>query len=171
MHDSIRPARYMLRACPDDFLETAHHGWNLEARLPVSALRAFDLVTTRAREWFPGSQGIRWSSRGPGPGAQREYCLSYMRVVERFTVWEPGRHLRIWISSASLPLLERYCEDYRFLDRSPSDTLVVWRVRYEPRRNLRPLRPLLSPLFARDFRLAARRLEAIAAKDRSAGTS
>jgi hypothetical protein len=166
MTQQFPPARFPLDPCPDDFMQTAKLGWNLVANLPVSVNRAFELVTDAnlEREWFPNYKNARWSAE-PGVGVEREYELSYMRIIERFTIWEPGSRFQFWVSSCSLPILQRFAEDYRFLERSPRETGLYWSIRYEPRRELRALRPMLSPLFAKDFRLAIRRIEALAVRD------
>jgi ribosome-associated toxin RatA of RatAB toxin-antitoxin module len=163
MNAPIRPARFALNPCPANFLETAKWGWDLTARLPVTTEQAFDLVTDSAleRDWFPNFRSARWASH-PGVGATREYRLTYMRIVEEFTIWEHGQRVQFWVSSSSLPMLHRFLEDYRFNAVAPDETQVDWRIRYEPRRELRALRPILAPVFARDFRVAIRRLEALA---------
>lgn len=162
----IHPSRFKLQSCPALFLETASLGWDFSASLPVSAQRAFELVTDAKYEceWFPNFHSIRWSG-APAAGAKREYRLTYMRIVENVTVWEPGRHFQFWVSSCSLPLLQRFTEDYLFVSNTPESTQLHWRIRYEPRREIRLLHPLIAPFFARDFRLAVTRLEAVANRD------
>ena len=65
-------------------------------------------------------------------------------------------------------MLQRFMEDYHFVATASQSTQLIWRIRYEPRREIRLLQPMIAPFFARDFRVAVTRLEALAKRHRSA---
>ncbi|MCB9615889.1 MAG: hypothetical protein H6722_25930 [Sandaracinus sp.] len=115
------------------------------------------------KHWFPDFAGLRWHDT-PGVGATRTYRLSYMRIVEHFTRWEPGKALEFWVSECSLPLLDQFAESYAIRPLNHELTELTWHVGYEPRRALCALHPILRPIFARDFATASRQLGAYAEK-------
>jgi len=152
-----------LQPCPDDFLDTARFRFENEAILAGSPEKVFDVVASIEHEanWFPDFKDARWREPGvPGAGAIRDYRLTYLTLVEHFTVWEPGERLTFWVSDCSLPLLRRFLENYEFSAVADGTTRLRWTVAYDPLGFVRPLHPLLRPHFSRDFRRATANLVA-----------
>jgi hypothetical protein len=130
----------------------------------LSPARLFELLTSieHEAEWFPDFVSARWLTQPPrGVGARRLYRLRYMTIVEEFIVWEPGKHLAFRLTSMSLPLVRAFVEEYRLTPMADGGTELLWRVCFEPRRWLRPLRRWVYRLFERDFRQATRQLAAL----------
>ena len=103
--------------------------------------------------WFPDYRGARWLTAAPHrAGSVREVRLRGLGVRERVLVWEPGKRFAFSITKITRPLLARMVEDYRL---SPvardGGTRVQWTIAYQPRLALRPLEPLLKPIFSRLF--------------------
>lgn len=152
---------FRLSNCPPDFVDTAPARFEMRADLAGTPEQVFEVVSSIEHEahWFPDFKQAHWASDGPpGAGATRDYRLSYLRLIEQFTVWKPGEHLVFWVSACSLPLVSRFLEDYRFHPNSQGGTHMYWRVAYQPLTAVRPLHPLIRPLFARDFRKATANL-------------
>jgi hypothetical protein len=155
---------YRMQECAPDWIDKAPFLYQHTIRLPFDPERAFDLVVDPRfeAEWFPNFRSARWHGT-PGVGAVREYQLSYLRLIERFTIWRRGERFSFWVSSSSLPLTRRFQEDYVFR-ADGTGAIVNWRVGYEPDEFLRPLHPILRPFFAQDFRTAADQLTKLGAR-------
>lgn len=151
---------FRLASCPPDFAVRPPFSFDHRLTLAGTPEQVFDVVTSVEHEsqWFPDFREAHWLAE-PGVGAVRDYRLAYMRLLEHFTVWEPGRRLEFWVSQWSIPMLRRFLESYRFEPRGSSHTEMFWRIAYQPLWYLRPLHPIVRPMFARDFRKAARQLE------------
>lgn len=150
-----------LQPCPPGFVDTARFRFVNEAVLAGTPEQVFEVVSSIEHEahWFPDFKEARWLTPGPpGVGAVRDYRLTYMRLLEHFTVWAPGERLSFWVAECSLPLVRRFLEDYRFTATASGDTHVRWTVAYQPAAVMRPLHPALRPHFARDFRRATANL-------------
>ena len=121
---------------------------------PADVFVAITDPATFAR-WFPDFRAAHWvSGTPPGPGSVREVRLRALAVRERILVWEPGKRFAFTVISASQPLLARMVEDYRLTANEQGGTRVQWTVAYQPRLVVRPLAPLLRPVFGRLFRRA-----------------
>lgn len=154
---------FKLQPCPSDFAQAAKFTFDNEAILAGSPEQVFDVVSSidHERSWFPDFKDAHWvTPEPPGEGATRDYRLTYMRLMEHFTVWRRGEQLTFWVSECSLPLVRRFFEDYTFSAAENGRTKLRWRVAYEPNRILQPLHPLVRPFFARDFRKATANLVA-----------
>ncbi|MEZ4239040.1 MAG: SRPBCC family protein [Myxococcota bacterium] len=169
-----------LSPCDDAFLADPPHAFDHDLVLDLPPDRAFDLISSieHERDWFPDFAEARWLAPA-GPGARRDYRLTWLRLVEEFSVWVPGERMTFWVSEMSLPLAVQFAEDYRLSPGpAPHQTRLRWRVAYAPHPWLRPVHPLVRPWFVRDFRHAADALVAHAARlrdttplRRSAGTA
>jgi len=153
---------FRLKPCPPDFVDSAPAHFDNQAVVCGTPEQVFDVVTAIEHEgaWFPDFKQAHWTAGPPGPGATRDYRLTYLRLIEHFAIWQRGKHLAFWVSGASLPLVTRFVEDYRFTPTADGRTHLRWRVAYQPSFFLRPLHPMLRPLFARDFRRATANLVA-----------
>jgi hypothetical protein len=152
-----------VQPCSADFAESASFQFVNSAVLAGSPEDVFGVVSSIEHEanWFPDFSRASWRTpEPPGAGAIRDYRLTYMSLVEHFTVWEPGSRLTFWVSECSLPLVRRFMEDYRLSAEGEDRTLLRWTVAYEPLPVLRPLHPILRPYFGRDFRRATANLTA-----------
>jgi hypothetical protein len=155
--NAANPMRFLLQPCTPDFSRTAPFYFEHDfcVRLPPEIV--FDFIAQGSDEtWFPNFKSCRWiSAEREGVGSIREFRLSYMRLLEHFSVWQRGERLAFWVSECSLPLMTKFMEDYRFERLADGSTRLLWRSCYTPNPWIRFLHPLLRPFFARDFRKAA----------------
>jgi hypothetical protein len=146
-----------------DYLDTAPFSFDNAFETRASPERTFDaLVDIEAeREWFPDFSHAEWMTAEPhGVGSLRDYALTYLRLTEHFVIWDRGARVAFVVTEASLPLCSAFAEDYRLTPTDDGGTRVVWRVLYTPHPRAAFLHPVLRPVFARDFRIAARQLAA-----------
>lgn len=154
---------FSLLPCAAEFPEQAPFGWSFEIPSQRSAEETFDLVVDPdlEGEWFPNFHSCHWEKEIGGVGARRIYRLTYARLIEEVTVWEPGHRFQFWISSSTLPFIKRFLEDYRFVAKPDGGCTLHWRICYEVRPLWRPTHPVLRPLYTRDFNTAAQNLETL----------
>jgi uncharacterized protein YndB with AHSA1/START domain len=151
---------FKVRPSDVTFADQSRKHFTYDFRLEAPPERAFELVTSpdHLPSWLPGLAASRWVSAPPhGAGSIREVKLDTIHVHERVLVWEPGARFVFTIVKASLPILQRMVEDYRF-EPLADGTRVRWTIAYQPRLLATPLEPLLAPRFARMFEAAAKRL-------------
>ncbi len=109
--------------------------------------------------WFPDLQSATWLSDGPpGLGAVREVRLKGLAVREHFTRWEPGEGFAFYLSEISAPIISAMVERVQ-LTKTAAGTRVEWTIAYQPKLVVRPIHPLLRPVFSRMFGKAAKRLQ------------
>ena len=152
---------FRLHPPPDGFVSAPPFSFDHDLLLAGRPDQVFDVLVNIEHEarWFPDFREAEWLEP-PGVGAVRDYRLTYMRLLEIFTVWQPGLALEFWVSAWSIPMLRHFMESYRFDPAGANRTRLRWRVAYQPPWYLRPLHPIVRPLFARDFRTAAHQLMA-----------
>lgn len=141
-------------------LQPASPDWGAEAPsfhmkgvVAMEPQALFDLLveTECWPEFFVDMLSVEWVSAPPHRvGSERIARVKTQSVREHFTVYEPGKRWTFYVSHATLPLTTRFMEDYRF-EPAEGGTLLTWTVSYEPRWWLRPLHPLLRPIFLRQF--------------------
>lgn len=154
---------FSLLPCAAEFREQAPFGWSFVIPSRRSAADTFALVVDPAMEgkWFPNFHSCHWEAQAGGVGARRLYSLTYAKLVEEVSVWDPGRQFQFWISSSTLPFIKRFLEDYLFEENENGGCTLHWRICYEVRPLWRPTHPVLRPLYTRDFTAAAQNLEAL----------
>jgi len=140
------------------FVDRARRQFSYDFHVAASPEAVFEAITEPEvfARWFPDYRGARWLSPPPhGTGSVREVKLRGLAVRERIVVYEPGQRFAFTITKMSRPLLKRMVEDYRLAPTDDGGTRVVWTIAYRPRLAVRPLEPLLKPVFGRLFERAA----------------
>jgi hypothetical protein len=166
---------FKVRAADGAFADRAKKHYTYDFRVDMTPAQAFTAVTspTQLGRWLPDIRSARWLTSEPhGVGSVREVRLATMAVHEKVLIWEPGERFVFTIVRASLPLLKRMVEDYRFEKSRPGErgssqgydgsaratTRIRWTIAYQPRTLAMPLEPVLAPRFARMFEQACQRL-------------
>ena len=104
--------------------------------------------------------GVEYLTSEPhSVGSERVVRTKTMNVHERFTVYEPAKRWTFYLKRATLPLTSRFMEDYHLSPLDGGRCRLEWRVHYKTRRWIRPLAPLIRPIFARMFRVGIENLE------------
>lgn len=155
---------FKVRASDVTFAESSRKHFAYDFTVPAPPQDVFDLITRpeTLSSWMPDYKGARWTtSPPPGVGSIREVKLTTIAVHEKILVWEPGERFVFTIVRASVPILKRMVEDFRF-DAVAVGTRVRWTIAYQPKLIASPLEPLLAPRFARMFEKSATRLSKIA---------
>jgi Polyketide cyclase / dehydrase and lipid transport len=154
----------ILAECDESFAKKARFRFVHDISSAASPTQTFDIVagSDLESEWFPDFVSSEWQTAEPhGAGSVRIYRLKFMTILEEFLVWERGSRLVFRVNECSLPILHRFLENYVITPRPGGGSNLRWEICYEPRRSLRFLHPFIRPFFARDFRKAARQLEAL----------
>jgi len=155
---------FKVRASDVTFAESSKKHFAYDFKVPAPPGAVFDLVTTPGtlHTWMPDFRAARWTTSPPdGVGSVREVRLTTIAVHERVLVWEPGERFVFTVVRASVPILKRMVEDYRF-EPVAGGTRVRWTIAYQPRVLASALEPLLAPRFARMFEASASRLAKVA---------
>jgi len=153
-----------LEECDECFIEKARYRFVNEISSEASITQTFDVVSGSdlESEWFPDFVSAEWKTPEPhGVGSIRIYRLKFMTILEEFLVWDRGHRLVFRLNECSLPILRRFLENYVISPRPDGGSHLRWEVCYEPRPSLRFLHPFIRPFFERDFRKAARQLQAL----------
>ncbi len=156
-----RRASFALQAHGTGYFDTAPFAFENSFVTTADPERTFDAIVDidAEREWFPDFSDAAWLTAEPrGVGSLRDYRLTYMRLTEHFLVWDRGVRVAFEVTEASLPLVTAFAEDYVLTPMPNAGTRVDWRVCYTPNPKLLLFHPVLRPIFARDFRLAAAQL-------------
>jgi len=165
---------FKVRASDTAFADASRKHFTYDFRVEASPGRAFELVTDPAEvaRWLPDVRSVKWVTSAPhGIGSVREGRLPTIAVQEKVLVWEPGERFSFTIVRASVPILKRMVEDYRFDPASGGATRVRWTIAYQVRTLAAPLESVLAPRFARMFEVACQRLARVAAEERQAGAA
>lgn len=155
---------FKVRASDVTFAESSRKHFAYDFTVPAPPRDVFDLITRpeTLSSWMPDYRGARWTTSPPaGVGSVREVKLTTIAVHEKVLVWEPGERFVFTIVRASVPILKRMVEDFRF-DAVAVGTRVRWTIAYQPRLMASALEPLLAPRFAKMFEKSATRLSKIA---------
>lgn len=155
---------FKVRASDVTFAESSRKHFAYDFTVPAPPQDVFDLITRpeTLSSWMPDYRGARWTTSPPsGVGSIREVKLTTIAVHEKVLVWEPGERFVFTIVRASVPILKRMVEDFRF-DAVAVGTRVRWTIAYQPKLIASALEPLLAPRFARMFEKSATRLSKIA---------
>jgi hypothetical protein len=146
-----------------DFTTSSRFKFDNQAVLRASPERIFDLFVDDMLSWLPDVRSVEWTSPPPhGVGATRIVTLVPLAVQERFLAWERGKRVAFAIDACSLPLLNRMVEDFRIEPFHNGLTRILYTVHYEPRTAMRPLDPLLRPMFGKMFKVGLSKLAALA---------
>jgi len=152
---------FKVRASDVAFPEASKKHFTYDFRVEMAPADAFAAVTspTEMGRWMPDIRSCKWVTDEPhGVGSVREVRLTTIAVHEKILVWEPGERFVFTVVRASVPILKRMVEDFRFDALPGSATRVRWTIAYQPRTLAMPLEPLLAPRFARMFETGCRRL-------------
>lgn len=155
---------FKVRASDVTFAESSRKHFAYDFTVPAPPRDVFDLITRpeTLSSWMPDYKAARWTTSPPaGVGSIREVKLTTIAVHEKILVWEPGERFVFTIVRASVPILKRMVEDFRF-DAVAVGTRVRWTIAYQPKLIASALEPLLAPRFAKMFEKSATRLSRIA---------
>ncbi|TNF34434.1 MAG: SRPBCC family protein [Deltaproteobacteria bacterium] len=145
------------------FVDVSKRHFTYDFRVPAPPAEVFEAISApeRFERWFPDLRGVRWvTDPPPAAGSVREVRLRGLAVRERILVYEPGARFVFTVTAISRPLLSRMVEDYRLSPVGDGETRVQWTVAYRPRLLLRPVTPLLRPLFGHLFERSTQALRA-----------
>lgn len=151
---------FKVRASDVTFAEGSKKHFAYDFTVPAPPRDVFDIVTRpeTLSSWMPDYRGARWTTSPPvGVGSVREVQLTTIAVHEKVLVWEPGERFVFTIVRASVPILKRMVEDFRF-EPNKAGTRVRWTIAYQPKLLASALEPILAPRFARMFEKSATRL-------------
>lgn len=152
---------FKVRAADATFAAEAKKHFIFDFKVKAPPADTFELVTDPRGldRWLPDLKGASWVSGPPhGVGSVREVRLTTIAVHERILVWEPGERFVFTIVRASVPLVARMVEDYRFEAASGGGTRVQWTIAYQPTFIAKPLEPILKKRFSKMFETGCTRL-------------
>ncbi len=152
---------FKVRASEPTFADASKKHFTYDFRVDMPPTVAFTTVTSPMEmgRWMPDIRSCRWVTSEPhGVGSVREVKLTTIAVHEKILVWEPGERFVFTVVRASVPILKRMVEDFRFEPQPGGGTRIRWTIAYQPRTLAMPLEPLLAPRFARMFEASCRRL-------------
>lgn len=165
---------FKVRASDTAFADASKKHFTYDFKLEAAPARVFELVTNpiEVGRWLPDVRSARWVTSAPhGVASVREVRLPTIAVHEKVLVWEPGERFSFTVVRASVPILKRMVEDYRFEPASGGATRVRWTIAYQPRTLAAPLEPVLAPRFSRMFELACQGLARVALEERQASAT
>lgn len=124
----------MLPAVDEAFLVTAPTRFvdTIEIGLPASAVWA-ELTRDGTLDWCRGLE-ITWLSPRPfGVSTRRQAKLLsvLLRVQEEFFIWEEGRRMAFYVTSARPPAYRRSAEDYVVEPLGPDRCRFTWTLAFE----------------------------------------
>ncbi|TRU67712.1 MAG: hypothetical protein EWV55_04495 [Microcystis viridis Mv_BB_P_19951000_S69] len=150
-----------MKPCEPEFVAHAQNIKGFEMILKASPMEVFEVVAGKDEEiWFPNFKSMRWlNGSGKCVGAQREYCIKGLSMIENFTIWEPGKKLVFYMSFMSIPYCSRFMEHYEITPITQDQTKLNWRICYEPSWIFWLFFPIVRMIFEADFNQAAMNLE------------
>jgi hypothetical protein len=124
----------MLPAVDETFLATAPTRFvdTIEIGLPASAVWA-ELTREGTLDWCRGLE-ITWLSPRPfevGTRRQAKLLSVLLRVQEEFFIWEEGRRMAFYVTSARPPAYRRSAEDYVVEPLGPDRCRFTWTLAFE----------------------------------------
>lgn len=148
-----------LASAPVRFVDT------IDIALPASAVWA-ELTRDGTLDWCRGLE-ITWLSPPPfGVGTKRQAKLwggVLLRVREEYFIWEEGRRMAFYITSARPPAYRRSAEDYVVEALGPDSCRFTWTLAFELTLLGKLNAPLSSPIIKRMFSDTRRHFEQLAA--------
>jgi hypothetical protein len=147
---------YPLEPVDAEFLASAPHVFRYQKRFAATPGQVWESLTSDASlaAWGSAVKEVTWTSPRPfGVGTTREVVpTGGPRVRERYFRWDEGRNHSFYVYEATLPLFNRFAEDY-LVEPDGGDTLFTWTMALEPKGALalpvKVLGPLLKPAFGR----------------------
>jgi len=115
-----------LTAAPTRFVHT------MEVELPADVVWT-ELTRDGTLAWCRGLT-IKWLSPRPfGVGTRRQATLFgvLLHVQEEYFVWEEGRRMAFFVTSARPPAYRRSAEDYRVEAVGPTRSQFTWTLAFE----------------------------------------
>src|SRR4051794_8850564 len=157
----------MLPAVDETFLASAPTRFveAFDIALPAPAVWA-ELTRDGTLDWCRGLE-ITWLSPRPfGVGTKRQAKLLsvLLRVQEEYFIWEEGRRMAFFVTSARPPAYRRSAEDYVVEALSPSRCRFTWTLAFELTLLGKLNAPLSSPIIKRMFTDTRRHFETLAAR-------
>ena len=154
--------RFRLEPVDETYFETAPFRWRHVMDLPVGADEVWrQLTLRRPLTWNRALSDIVFDGDPPYRlGARRNIqALHVLRLREYFFRWDDGRRMySFYGTSASLPVLQSFAEDY-VVDETASGCTFTWTFAATPKRGLgtvmragRPLNDAFFNSFANDTR-------------------
>ena len=146
------------------FADAAKHRFTYDFVVQGDPVDVFKAITDPAEmaHWFPDHREVRWlqGREAPGEGSLRLVKLKGLAVKERILVWREGERFAFHVTEISVPLLSKMVEDFRLNPTNKGGTRVQWTIAYRPKMVVRPLHPVLRPVFSKMFRQGTQRLAA-----------
>lgn len=159
---------FKVRASDSAFAERSKKHFTYDFRVALPPAEVFVAVTSPVEmgRWLPEIRAAKWVTAAPhGVSSIREVRLATIAVHEKVLIWEPAERFMFTVVRASVPILKRMVEDFRFEPvAGGAATRVRWTVAYQPRTLAMPLEPVLAPRFSRMFEAASQRLTQIGAE-------
>lgn len=147
---------HALEPADADFFDSAPHVFTYQKRFAAPPERVWESLTSdeSIAAWSPAIKEVTWTSARPfGVGTTREVALPIgPRMRERYFRWDEGRRHSFAVYESSLPLFNRFAEDY-LVEPDGADTRFTWMVAIEPKGALafpfKVLAPVLKAAFGR----------------------
>ena len=140
---------YSCRAVDASFLASAPERHVLDVELACTPAQLFEIFEEPESwtRWVPGIRRVEWTTPSPrGVGATRQVTLlGGAQIVEKFTVWEPGRALAFHVLEANQPIWTAFAESYALTPTPSGGCRLTWTVAYEPRDGFARVHPFVRP--------------------------
>jgi hypothetical protein len=145
----------------ESFAERAAFVIDNTAIVAAPARDIYEVLDTgeKGSTWIPHFKDMEWRTPHRGVGGVADEHFSFMSIRLQMLVAEPGRRWLCSVNACTLPLATAMLEDVTFDEKPDGTTVVRWRVYYTPKALVRPLVPLVQPLFERLFRDATQNLK------------
>jgi uncharacterized protein YndB with AHSA1/START domain len=152
-----------LRPVGLDFLETASHAYEYEARLaaPVAAVFAAISADPSTWTWFPGLEpGEYEGDDAPGIGTRRWIRMGGVKYRETILAWDAPHRWAYRVDETSAPVFAALLEDWVMEPADGDTTTLRWTFAFEPLPETAALFADARDLIGSTFHEAAKSLDA-----------